>query len=186
MKGSFLIGDAVEVIDDQMQGIVVAIAGESITIETEDGFKISFNKRELVKHNKGIKYHFKGAVNKQLEFQEEQQKIAKRQASRPKAKTAPPMEVDLHIEKLEKHYKRLSNFEILNMQMEHAKHKMEFALQKKIQRVVFIHGVGQGVLKEELHYLFKNYEGIRVKPADYQKYGQGATMVYFTQKATRV
>lgn len=51
--------------------------------------------------------------------------------------------------------------------------------------MVFIHGVGAGVLKEELQYLFKRYDGIRVYEGDYKKYGLGATEVYITQQVSR-
>ena len=61
------------------------------------------------------------------------------------------------------------------------KRRLEFAMQKRIQKIVFIHGVGEGVLKIELEYLFKRYEGIKFYDANYQKYGQGATEVYIFQ-----
>jgi hypothetical protein len=47
--------------------------------------------------------------------------------------------------------------------------------------VVFIHGVGEGVLKIELEYLFRRYENVKYYDADYQKYGLGATEVYILQ-----
>ena len=69
--------------------------------------------------------------------------------------------------------------------LETAKRRLEFAIQNRIQRTVFIHGVGEGVLKLELEYLFKRYEGnIKYYDANYQKYGQGATEVYIYQSKT--
>ncbi len=186
MASSYNIGDSVAVLDDNMEGVVVQVINNKVTIETLDGFNLEFESSELVLIDKGIDYHLKGAYKKQEEFSLEQAQKTKRNKPIIKSKVQPPMEVDLHIEKLTKSYKRLSNYEILNIQMEHAKHKIEFALLKKIQRVVFIHGVGQGVLKEELKFLFRNYQGIKYGPADYQKYGQGATEVYLTQKASRL
>ena len=52
---------------------------------------------------------------------------------------------------------------------------------KRIQKVVFIHGVGEGVLKLELEYLFKRYDNLKFYDANYQKYGLGATEVYIYQ-----
>ena len=43
--------------------------------------------------------------------------------------------------------------------------------------------MGEGVLKEELYYLLRRYENLNFYDADYQKYGVGATEVYFTQKS---
>lgn len=77
----------------------------------------------------------------------------------------------------------MSNFDIVNLQLDTAKRQLEFAIQKRIQKIVFIHGVGEGILKEELGYLFRKYEGIDWYDADYQKYGMGATEVYIRQSA---
>ena len=63
------------------------------------------------------------------------------------------LEVDLHIEKLVPSIKGLSNHEILNIQMDTAKGQLEFAIRNRMQKLVFIHGVGEGVLKSELEFL---------------------------------
>jgi len=91
------------------------------------------------------------------------------------------MEVDLHIHHLTKSNKGMSNYDMLNIQIETAKRQLEFAMRKRIQKVVFIHGVGEGVLKEELKYLFGRYDNVKYYDADYQKYGLGATEVYIFQ-----
>lgn len=88
------------------------------------------------------------------------------------------MEVDLHINQLVKSAKGMTNHEMLNLQMETAKRQLEFAMRKRIQKIVFIHGVGEGILKEELNFLFGRYENVKYYDADYQKYGLGATEVY--------
>jgi dsDNA-specific endonuclease/ATPase MutS2 len=46
--------------------------------------------------------------------------------------------------------------------------------------VIFIHGIGEGVLKRELQYLLKKYP-VDFYDASYQKYGLGATEVYIYQ-----
>ena len=74
----------------------------------------------------------------------------------------------------------MDNFDMLNLQLETAKRKLEFAIQKRISKIVFIHGVGAGVLKTELHYLFNKYP-VKYYDASYQKYGLGATEVYIFQ-----
>ena len=93
------------------------------------------------------------------------------------------MEVDLHIHQLTNSNRGMSNHDILNIQMETAKRQLEFAIRKRIQKVVFIHGVGEGVLKEELKYLFGRYDNVKYYDADYQKYGLGATEVYIFQNS---
>lgn len=77
----------------------------------------------------------------------------------------------------------MSNHEMLNLQLDTARHKLEFAMRKRIQKVVFIHGVGEGVLKMELDYLLSRYSNLKYYDADYKKYGLGATEVYIFQNA---
>lgn len=46
----------------------------------------------------------------------------------------------------------------------------------------FVFDVTSIVLKAELDFLLGRYENIKFQDADYQKYGLGATEVYFIQK----
>ena len=91
------------------------------------------------------------------------------------------MEVDLHIHQLTANERGMSAYDKLNLQLDVARSKLEFAISKRIQRIVFIHGVGEGVLRAELEYLFSRYEQIKFYDADFQKYGLGATEVYIYQ-----
>ena len=91
------------------------------------------------------------------------------------------MEVDLHINQLIRNPRGMNNHDMLTLQVDTARRQLEFAIKKRIQKVVFIHGVGEGVLRAELEYLFSRYENVRYYDADYQKYGQGATEIYIMQ-----
>jgi dsDNA-specific endonuclease/ATPase MutS2 len=175
----FQIGDFVETIDDTIKGVVTGIDKNEIKIESEDGFPLTYMTSELVKVEGEI------VVNNyeiaQIKSEKEIPKKRKSTFSKPKERNAPKMEVDLHIHQLTPKSRGMSNFDMLNLQLETAKRQLEFAMRKRIPKVVFIHGVGAGVLKEELKYLFGRYENIRYYDADYQKYGLGATEVYFYQ-----
>ena len=80
-----------------------------------------------------------------------------------------------------KNPKSMGKFDMLNLQLDTAKRQLDFAINKRIQKIVFIHGVGEGVLKEELGYLFRKYDNVKFYDGDYQKYGLGATEVYIFQ-----
>jgi dsDNA-specific endonuclease/ATPase MutS2 len=86
----------------------------------------------------------------------------------------------LHINKLVKSTRNLDNYDILNLQLDTAKSKIEFAISKRILKIVFIHGVGEGVLKSELQSLLNKYP-VKHYDASYKKYGLGATEVYVFQ-----
>ncbi|MEO1486294.1 MAG: Smr/MutS family protein [Bacteroidota bacterium] len=175
----FQIGDAVEVLDDQANGKVTQIKGDVITVVLEDGFSLEYFASELIKTGNAIEVSNIAAA--QAKAHKEIPKKRRQSTPKPKERNAPKMEVDLHIEKLVKQTKDLGHFEMLNIQLDTAKRQLEFAMQKGIQKVVFIHGVGEGVLKEELHFLFRKYERVRFYEAEYRKYGLGATEVYINQ-----
>lgn len=180
---SFEINDKVEVLDDVLKGKVVAINGETISIETSEGFNLDFQESELVKSGKEQNRMISTRDISFSEIIKEKQGPPKPKSTRikPKDRDVPPMEVDLHIEKLVHSYRGMSNFDILNLQMETAKRQIEFASRKRIRKMVFIHGVGEGVLKAELDFLLGRYDNLKFYDADYQKYGIGATEVYFFQ-----
>jgi len=180
----FAKGDVVEVIDDALEGVVQAIKGETITIKTEDGFLMNFEVDELVKIEGSLaEVEVSEFDVDQVLQQKKSDKPKKSERVRSKDRTAPPMEVDLHIHQIVRSSKHMANHEMLNLQLDHARHKLEFAIQKRIQKIVFIHGKGEGVLKMELEYLLGRYSNIKFYDADYQKYGLGATEVYVYQNS---
>ena len=176
--GLFQIGDSVEVLDEKLGGEVVAVTNSEITIESEDGFMMKYAPNELVKISESNTIRVTNFEVAQIKAEKENTKRKNKLIVKPKERNAPKMEVDLHINQLVKSPKGMSNHEILNLQMETAKRQLEFAMRKRIQKVVFIHGVGEGVLKEELNFLFGRYDNIKYYDADYQKYGIGATEIY--------
>lgn len=179
----FEVGNNVEGIDDTVKGVVITVKSDKITIESDEGFVLDFHPSELVKIPDYESIRVTNYEVAQIKKEKEPQSTRKSQTSKYKERNAPKMEVDLHINQLVKSSKGLSNHEILNIQMETAKRQLEFAIRKRIQKIVFIHGVGEGVLREELYYLFRRYENVKYYDADYQKYGMGATEIYIFMNA---
>lgn len=173
------VGDKISVLDDAMDGIVTAVNGKTITVETTDGFELNFQERELiVVGNNRLDIVFnKSDIIKQKEVAKPNYSNIEKKSK----KVVPVPDFDLHIEKLVKNHKSLSNYDILTIQTDTAKRHIEFAIAKRIPKIVLIHGVGEGVLKSELVFLIGRYEGLTHKEANYQQYGQGATEIYFKQ-----
>lgn len=175
-------GDRVELLDDELSGVVQEIEGEEVSIRTEDGFIMSFPAEQLVKIDDDIDpADIEGFNFEEVLKEKKPDRKPRSQSARSRDKQQPPMEVDLHVNQLVRSTKGMSNHEMLNLQLDTARHKIEFAIRKRIQRVVFIHGVGEGVLKMELEYLLGRYSNVKFYDADYQKYGLGATEVYIFQ-----
>ncbi len=179
----FEVGDKVEALDDDFKGVVKSIENSEITIETSDGFTMTFNVNDLLKSKESSNLY--GSISN---HSIREAKLAKDSSSPKKSAPLfksrgeiPPPEFDLHIEKLVKNHKGLSNFDRLNYQMDTAKRHVEFAIKNRIPKIILIHGVGEGILKADLDFLLGRYENLTYKDANYQKYGVGATEIIFKQ-----
>ena len=88
------------------------------------------------------------------------------------------IEVDLHISELLDSTAGLSNTEMLEVQLKEFNSVMQKYQRDKGTKIVFIHGKGEGVLRnallKELKYKYKNCD---VQDASFREYGFGATQV---------
>lgn len=90
----------------------------------------------------------------------------------------PAAEVDLHIEKLRDDYESLGNADILHTQLTYFKKTLDAAIVHQLPEITFIHGMGNGVLKNELHKLLSKNNRIKTfLDARKEKFGYGATKV---------
>ncbi|GAA3652072.1 Smr/MutS family protein [Flavivirga jejuensis] len=181
---SFKLGDFVLVIDEDLSGVIKQISGNMISVETTDGFLLDFQSDELVVNNSSntfTKALFSEKTMDAIVSEKEQSSKRKQIKTRAKDRYEPTLEVDLHINKLIKSSRGLSKHDLLTLQLDTAKRQLDFAIRKRIPKIVFIHGVGEGVLKMELEYLFGRYNNVKFYDANYQKYGVGATEVYIYQ-----
>jgi hypothetical protein len=91
-------------------------------------------------------------------------------------------EVDLHIEALCENPNRLANHEKLQIQLDYFTRCIESAILENYKKVVFIHGVGAGILKLELANILQQYDYLEFFDASIARYGIGATEVLIHQK----
>lgn len=86
--------------------------------------------------------------------------------------------VDLHIDELLESTAGMSAGDILEYQINAFRNVLEQYKNKSGQKIVFIHGKGEGVLRHalihELNYKYKKYQ---YQDASFQEYGYGATQV---------
>lgn len=88
------------------------------------------------------------------------------------------IEVDLHINELVDSTRGLSAADMLNLQVDEFRKVMDENLRNHGQRIVFIHGKGEGVLRQALlKELAHRYKGHDVQDASFREYGFGATRV---------
>lgn len=107
----------------------------------------------------------------------------KKEDKRPRIELKKPkqlgvIEVDLHIDELLDTTSGLSNADMLQHQMEVFHKTLEENKNKRGQKIVFIHGKGEGVLRAEIEKQLKTrYKTYYFQDASFREYGFGATMV---------
>lgn len=124
-------------------------------------------------------------TNKLLEITGEEIKNAmfqKESTDRPrivkKPQTPQIIEIDLHINELLDSTAGMSNVEMLQCQIDKFHSVLNENKTKKGQKIVFIHGKGEGVLRSEIEKQLKNrYKPYQYQDASFREYGFGATMV---------
>ncbi len=94
----------------------------------------------------------------------------------------PLKEIDLHIKKLIPDDSGLSSFAILTIQLNRFRSELGSAIINNLNKIIFIHGVGNGVLKEEIRKILdKDYKHFKHQDASFKEYGYGATLVILNE-----
>ncbi len=142
-----------------------------------DAKAILFKKDELLM-KKAVEKLMASELIKVSKSKEESDKPVKA----PKPVNPDIIEVDLHIEEIVDNHSGMSNGEIIEIQLGRFETSLETAMKSKAKKIVFIHGVGNGRLKQEIQKkLERKYPDLRFQDASFREYGFGATMVYLKQ-----
>lgn len=95
-----------------------------------------------------------------------------------KKETNALIEVDLHIHQLIDTTAGMNNADMLNLQLDKFRETIEANKTKKGQKIVFIHGKGEGVLRKAItDELNRKYKQFSVQDASFKEYGFGATLI---------
>lgn len=90
----------------------------------------------------------------------------------------PASVIDLHIEKLTRDFLTLSNAQMIEIQLKAFETQLEKAIASGMDEITFIHGVGNGVLRTELHRRMSKHKNVKFfEDAQKEKFGYGATKV---------
>ena len=181
-KNDLKVGDKVYVLDANFSGHITKIDGSQINIKTEDGFEMKFDISELIKVDDELfnSYPISKLNYKEIQFQNTDEK--KKNKFKINKHRKDITVVDLHIDKLISFQRKLEKYEILSFQLKIAKKKLDLAILNGTKRIIFIHGVGQGILKFELEKILRLYNNLEFYPANFKEYGYGATEVSILTK----
>ncbi|MBS1568019.1 MAG: Smr/MutS family protein [Bacteroidetes bacterium] len=183
------VGAEVSFLNEVGGGRVLELLGrDRAKVRTRDGFELVYPVKELVLNlrdpSRGVSDHHAQlrASNDRLAERIERDKgkgASVQNAGRAHQPVDDPavMEVDLHLHKLVEDEGALSNDEKLKFQLEFFERRLNTAIRERKKRVIVIHGVGEGILREEVRKALQFYEGVRFDDADPRRYGYGATAI---------
>lgn len=88
--------------------------------------------------------------------------------------------VDLHIEKLMDDWSRMSNYEIVSLQLKTFEKYYDLALHHHLPSFIVVHGIGEGVLRDEIHDILRLKREVKSFINQYHpSFGYGATEIFF-------
>lgn len=88
--------------------------------------------------------------------------------------------IDLHIDKIANDWQRMSNFEIVSMQLKTFEKYYQLAIAHRQPSLIVIHGVGEGVLRNEIHDILRLKKEVSSFVNQYHpNFGYGATEISF-------
>ena len=187
---SLQIGDKVKFLNEKGEGNIVSFPDRKhACVLAEDSFEYIYPINELIKVNKED-----GSLEFDLDKEEIFNKIKtdhhrgeRRDKSLLKKKSKfldvnnvnsnGIVEVDLHLEELVYSPNSIKEWQKIDIQIDHFRECMNEAFERKISEIVFIHGKGQGRLKQELRGALNGYPGVEYFDADFNRYGYGATHI---------
>ena len=184
MANQYKTGDKVVFLNEVGSGVVVGFAKGMVLVEDSDGFEMLCDAGQLILQSNHLderlmaedhrleEKQLSDRKKKQIPLPDESYRL--RNYSNDKDRY---LEVDLHIHELIDSNRHMTNHEMLRIQMGHFQRMMDMAVEDKLMKVVFIHGVGEGVLKAEIRKALEYYPNCRYRDANHRLYGTGATEV---------
>lgn len=180
-------GDRVRILNEAATGQIVRIENKRIVVDV-DGFEYSYNPEELIIQEMTQEFleklYAKSSPAHKVKPEDRpkqpemstKEKIEELGRVRGKRNSKGILEFDLHIHDLLVKHDHMTPGEMLNYQLDYAVHCLEESIKSREASIVFIHGVGKGVLRVELHRIIKAY-GFSFHDGFMQEYGVGATRV---------
>lgn len=171
----FEIGSKVTVIDEDLSGTVIRLGNNWLEFNCEDGFTYRYPKSAVYAHSSdGIKFI---PHDHQVELKEEDHP-SRISGLKTIAFNSSKSIFDLHLEELLPDRIPTQREVALKIQLDYAEAVLNKAIRLRVKQLVFIHGMGQGILRDELRSMMRSkFPNVEFFDGDYQKYGQGATEV---------
>jgi DNA-nicking Smr family endonuclease len=180
---SFQVGEKIGFMHEKGSGVIVKFpAPGQVLVRDESGFERTMELNEIIRIY-GTEYQldqYTNGVNEDDTLQSANYMITK-EVLTGRRRASEVWEIDLHIEEILESHAGMSNTEILIKQMTEFKSFFKKARARNIPKLVVIHGVGEGVLKNEIRTFLSKKDYVEFYDASYLEYGKGATEIRLFQ-----
>ena len=192
------VGTKVRFLDEVGNGIVTKILSDAkVMVEDDSGFEYPYDASRLlvIEDIKEEKMAYERVVPTVLEII--QQDISPERKSRlekdfktkyreanARAHGRSDMEIDLHMHAIVDSQSGLNPTTMLELQLAHFERMLQIGIRQRMKKLVFIHGIGQGVLRHQIwSRVDQYYPDCSCRSADPREYGSGATEVWIGESA---
>lgn len=171
---NFLPGQKILFLHEPGGGIIVEIIDRyNVLIACEDGFNRGYRIADITTLKGDLESSIPDDLKPVTEAKGSEQKAKKNSG---KGSRALPT-IDLHIHALTDNDFDERNGRALERQLIELKRFIESCRERKIRDLIVIHGVGSGVLRNEVRQYLSGLSGVEFFDADYTEFGAGATRV---------
>ena len=154
MTYNLKIGDKVKFLKSNDFGTIVNIISErKIQVEDSSLFLTVVNVKDIVKfddHTDTVQAYGDVMFSKESKENTSAKKMSRQNLNEVK--------IDLHIENLSNDFLAMTNFEIVQIQLKKCEDALIKAINSNAQKLIIVHGIGEGVLKKEVHNLLSRFE----------------------------
>lgn len=161
------IGEKVSALDEDLNGVVTSVNGNTVVFKDEYGFTYQYPKEKLVPKNAEIYENIK--IVKKAE--------PKKTVSKKHDKN--PMILDLHFENLVKNPNDYDSFERLFLQKEKLIQTINFCRKNHLKRLEIVHGIGDGTLQRMVLDVLESQTNLDFYNKEILHHQSGAVMVDF-------
>lgn len=174
----YKIGEKVAFLHEVGGGVITKIKGETYFIEDETGFDRPFLQKDIAKIHST---NFSISEAEISEFTKVADKATgPKQQSKIIRKHKDYWEIDLHFDDIVDEFggkMKLNKEQALTKQLQVFRDFYYKAREKKMRKLIVIHGFGLGILREEIQIFLKGQDGVDFHDASYMEYGHGAIQV---------
>lgn len=169
-------------IDDLLEGVILKVLGGGMFVVDCQGFEYRFLGHQLVKVVEEHELELQNQIAS-MKLRAKDIQLAKKERKPGKnlrRNNRGVLELDLHLHEIVEDERGIQAGEKLRIQLDYCRKHLDEIRSSGERSLVIIHGVGEGVLKNEVRELLDHLPGIRYHDASLRLYGTGATLVEFS------